>query len=113
MKILDTFLIPFVITLIPLVMVVGLSFVKRIRASFSATVAATSLSVFFGLFTPFLAVIHCAGILASLIPVDQPKCVIGAVTFLPIGGLFTLISLLAGIYLVIVTYLQHRKPRVN
>lgn len=96
-----TLCIPLIITAVPLVL---LAFLTQLKAS-SQSVWLTGLSAIastaIGLVTPFVGTFICMGILASNMPDDHPKCVTGAVMFIPVGYFFTGLTLLIGIGLTV------------
>ena len=110
MDLLKSFFVPLLICMVPLLLLIGLVYRRRFRRSVAIVISASFLSVFTGLFTPILATFLAADIMVSWFPdTDEPKCVTGAAIFLPIGLVFTLLTLLLGIYLIIMHYYRtHR-----
>lgn len=93
-----TLVLPLVVAAFPLLAFTGLSRFQLIRESTPLIGLATLASVLSGCLSSGLAVLLCAGGLAYGMQGNGPKCVTGAVIFFPIGGFFTLLTLLIGLY---------------
>ncbi len=98
--------IPLLITAVPLALLMFLRQLKPIRQSVSLTALTAILSTGTGLVTPFLGTLICAGMLANGMPDNRPKCVMGAVLFVPVGYLFTGLTLLVGVGLTVRLFLR-------
>ena len=93
----SVFIIPLLITGFPLTLFLFLRQLNRIRQSTELTAVAAAVSTFIGWWTPFGGTMICAGLLASGMPDNRPKCVTGAVLFLPVGYLITGVTLVIGL----------------
>lgn len=93
-----TLVMPLLITLLPVGFL--LVFAKPLSAThrLKSTLIISAMAVISGLITPFLASVVCASNLAATLPNDEPRCVTGAVIFLPIGGLMTLVTLVLAVF---------------
>ena len=102
MKIISIFILPFIIATIPLLIILACK--KEIfKHSFRLTLTVSIISILIGLATPLLACVACAKGLSSALAY-QPHCVTGAAMFLPIGCIFTIITLCFAIYYCITSY---------
>ena len=93
-----TLVLPLVIAAFPLLAFTGLSRIRLVWESTPLLGLATLGSVLSGCLSSGLAVLLCARGLSYGMHGDGPKCVTGAVIFFPIGGFFTLLTLLIGLY---------------
>ena len=98
MRTILTLLVPLVVASLPFLTFTGLSRLRLVRASTLLLGLATLGSVLIGCLSSGLAVLLCANALADGMHGNGPKCVIGAVIFFPIGGFFSLLTLLIGLY---------------
>ncbi len=93
-----TLLVPLLVASLPLLVLLGISRLRIIRASTPLLGLAILGSLTIGYLSSGLAVLLCANALSDGMHGSGPKCVTGAIIFLPIGGLFTLATLLLGLY---------------
>lgn len=104
MAIINTLILPLLITLLPLILIWTLNKITFVKSSFRFTLLTMVVSMAIGFFTPFYAMTICAEGLVQSMPDDQSKCLTGAVIFLPIGILITMIAFAIGCYYCVKTY---------
>ena len=89
--------VPLIVASFPLLAILKLTSLKSVGASTSLLFLSTVGSGILGCFTTFLAfMISSAGM--SIGVEKKGLCVIGALTFLLAGGIFTLVAVLIGLY---------------
>ena len=98
------FLIPLIISAIPLLIMLGIYKLQKAINSFWLILSFSSLTVLMGFVTPFYAIMLCANALAQNMPNNQPKCVIGAAIFLLVGFAFTFTTFILAIICCINSY---------
>lgn len=95
------FVLPLIVSMLPLLALIGFTqFSTRIPSAL-ATFLHTIACVFGGGISSVLAMLISMAGLSHSIPGNGPKCVTGATGFLFIGGFFMLLTLLCGLYLTI------------
>lgn len=104
MTLINTFLVPLIISGIPLIAILTLSSIKNIKKSFVLTAITTIMAVFIGFATPVYACLVSAKGLLQNQPVNQSSCVTGAAIFFPIGVMITISALALGVNNSISTY---------
>jgi hypothetical protein len=104
MTLINTLLLPLIISGLPLILILTLNRVKYINKSFVLTLMTIIIAVCIGFITPIYACIACANGLIQNLADNQPKCVTGAAIFLPIGVLMTISAFAMGVNDCITTY---------
>lgn len=99
MRTILTLLVPLVVASLPLVVFTGISRLRFIRASTPLLGLATLCSLLIGYLSSGLAVLLCANALSDGMHSSGANCVTGAIIFFPIGGFFSLMTLLLGLYM--------------
>lgn len=97
-------MVPFLIAACPLIAFLFLRRLRVIRKSFALTLVTTLLTTALSLGTTFLSIVFCANAMAAKMPDDGAKCVTGAVMFLPIGLVLTVITFLIGLVLTVQSF---------
>lgn len=91
------FYLPFIVASFPLLALLKLTSLESVRTSAPLLFLSTVSSVLIGCFSTFLAfMISSYGMGVGI--EKKGLCIIGALTFLMVGGFFTVTSLLIGLY---------------
>lgn len=93
-----TLVVPLAVTSLPLLVFIRISRLQIIRSSTPLLGLAILGSLLIGYLSSGLAVLLCANALSAGMHSSGPSCVTGAIIFFPIGGLFSLATLLLGLY---------------
>ncbi|QMU29768.1 hypothetical protein [Adhaeribacter radiodurans] len=104
MTLINTLLVPLIISGLPLISILTLSRIKNIKESFVLTAITTIIAVLIGFATPIYACLVSAKGLLQNQSVNQSNCVTGSAIFLPIGVLMTISALVLGVNNGISTY---------
>ena len=91
------FWLPLLVASFPILALLKLTSLESVRELTPVLFLSTLGSRIIGCFSPFLAFMICSTGMAVGVE-TKGLCVIGALTFLLIGGFFTLASLLTGLY---------------
>ncbi len=93
-----TFIIPLVVTAIPLVSVIRLTRLQQVRKSIWLLSASTVVSSVIGLLMTGLAIMICGSTMAYGRSGDGPDCNFGPFIFFPVGIFFTILTFGVGLY---------------
>jgi len=95
------FALPLIVSMSPLLALIGFTQFSTDVQSALMTVLQTTACVLGGFMSSVLAMLISAAGLSHSMPGDGPKCVTGATSFLFVGGFFMLLTLLFGLCLTI------------
>lgn len=95
------FVLPLIVSMLPLLALIGFTQFSRGIPSALATFLQTTACVLGGFLSSVLAVLISMAGLAHSMPGNGPKCVTGATFFVFVGGFFMLLTLLCGLCLTI------------